>query len=248
MSTPNYNIPCFSPPVGYQHKIDPNAAWIKSKPSPPPTTTIATGRKLLPPLPSDSKPKTPWGTAWPIWKPGQHVLVQLHSPHSVWHRAVVLDVLVPLEVEHLSIEELEKIPPPDLAKMVCRYTVRVIEEGDASVWTEIDERYLVPTFLDERLRANAVKFTMGERVLVQMSVGDKKHTHIGHISHISGDKVLRDKNFWHVIPRLYEVYINELETSGHWTAESIVKVGPLKLEEGVILHPPPSSGVTLQTP
>ncbi|CAE6506562.1 unnamed protein product [Rhizoctonia solani] len=147
--------------------------------------------------------------------------------------------MAPLEIEGLPTEELVEIPPSRLARLMCRYTVELVdhEEGRADVWTEIEENFLVPTHLDEKLKANAVKFMVGEQVLVHMSDGPKRHTHIGHISDVFGDKVLRDKGSWHVIPRLYKVYINELETSGHWTTESIVKYEPPKVEEGVPLLP-----------
>ncbi|KAG8732933.1 hypothetical protein FRC11_010026 [Ceratobasidium sp. 423] len=193
---------------------------------------------------------TLWGTPMPIWRLNQHVLVQLYSPDGAWLPAIVRDVLSPLEFKGLSMDEIKAIPPSRLANLMCRYTVEFVdhEEGRADVWTEIEEKFLVPTYLDERLKANAVKFTMGERVLVQMSDGPKRHTHIGHISDVFGDKVLRHKSSWHVVPRLYKVYIDELETSGHWTANSLVKIESPKVEKGVPLLPPPGSAILLQCP
>ncbi|KAH7341356.1 hypothetical protein B0J17DRAFT_625882 [Rhizoctonia solani] len=247
MSTLNYNIPCFAPPVDYQHKIDPNAAWVRSR---PPCMTVTTGRNLLPPSSGDTEPKTPWGTPMPIWRPGHDVLVQLYSPDGAWLRGVIVEVLPPLEVADLPVDKLKEISPSRLANMKCRYTVKLSEELNmTNIWTEIEEKFLVPPFLEERLQANAVKFMMGERVLVQTSAGDQERTHIGHISNVVGDKVLWIKGSWHVVPRLYQVFINELNTFGYWTAASIAKIEPSE-EQGISVweRAIPAGLITLQAP
>ncbi|CAE6429490.1 unnamed protein product [Rhizoctonia solani] len=255
MSTLNHNIPCFSPPIGYRHKINANAAWVRSNQYPT-HMNVAPGRKLLPPPRANPELVTPWGTPRPIWLPGDKVLVQLYSPDGEWLRATVVYVLSPIEFESLSMDEIEKLPPSCLEKLFCRYTVKLDEGGNiANMWTEIEEKFLVPTFLDESLRANATQFGVGERVLVQMFDGGNERTHIGHISHIAGDKVIRHKRTWHVVPRLYKVHINALETSGHWTAESLISLelssdgeSVSSDEERVLFLPPSISGVPLQIP
>ncbi|GAB1523168.1 hypothetical protein RhiTH_006298 [Rhizoctonia solani] len=243
MSIPKHNVPCFAPPVNYRYKIDPNVAWVRSAPSPPPpppsppSAPITTGQSS-PPL-TDSPSVTPWGTPVPLWRANDHVLVQLHPPSGQWYHATVVEVLVPIEVDNLSKEEINKIPPSRLARILCRYTVKLIEPGNlAPFWTEIEERFLVPACLEGALIDNVVKFEMNERVLVRLSNGEKTHTHEGYISYVFGDKIIRDKHMWHVVPRLYQVYIDELATSGCWTAESIIKVGSQSPEEANILPAP----------
>ncbi|KAF8699234.1 hypothetical protein RHS03_07197, partial [Rhizoctonia solani] len=237
MSIPKHNVPCFAPPVNYRYKIDPNVAWVRSAPSPPsppspPSAPIATGQSS-PPL-TDSPSVTPWGTPVPLWRANDHVLVQLHPPSGQWYHATVVEVLVPIEVDNLSKEEINKIPPVRIVSGDKRAHILIVKPN----FSHIEERFLVPAYLEGALIDNVVKFEMNERVLVRLSNGEKTHTHEGYISYVFGDKIIRDKHMWHVVPRLYQVYIDELATSGCWTAESIIKVGSQSPEEANILPAP----------
>ncbi|KAF8674026.1 hypothetical protein RHS04_07291 [Rhizoctonia solani] len=240
MSIPKHNVPCFAPPVNYRYKIDPNVAWVRSAPSPPPppsppsppSAPIATGQSS-PPL-TDSPSVTPWGTPVPLWRANDRVLVQLHPPSGEWYHATVVEVLVPIEVDNLSKEEINKIPPVRIVSRDKRAHILTVKPN----FSHIEERFLVPVCLEGALIDNVVKFEMNERVLVRLSNGEKTHTHEGYISYVFGDKIIRDKHMWHVVPRLYQVYIDELATSGCWTAESIIKVGSQSPEEANILPAP----------
>ncbi|KAF8599577.1 hypothetical protein BDV93DRAFT_546793 [Ceratobasidium sp. AG-I] len=195
MSSPARNFPPFSPDNKYQHRIDANAAWIKSKPSPD---------RRPPPV---VERLTPWGTAYPLFHKNDHILVQFNSA--------------------------------DVIK--C----------------DIEEKSILPRHFEHRVLSNAPCFKVtiflagemiGERVLVQTSDGPKAQTHIGKITYVGEDKITRDKDTWHIVPRLYQVYLEQLGTEGCWTKESIIRMGPSPPG----LAPPPGlafpPGLSLPTP
>ncbi|CEL55813.1 hypothetical protein RSOLAG1IB_01825 [Rhizoctonia solani AG-1 IB] len=157
MSSLNHNIPDFAPPLNYRHKIDPNAAWVSSRPS----SFAPAARGRSPPPPRILAPTTIWGTPVPNWKIDDQVLVQLYSPGGEWHQATVLAVFPPVEFETLSEAQLETLPPARLAKMTAQYTVKIVEgDNSAHIWNAVPERFIAPMVLAEKLRANVLKFAV----------------------------------------------------------------------------------------